>query len=399
MRHSLRLAFLAPALCLGSAVGQDPAADDASDDQRLAGHWNAFGQRLAETVAKPDANCCLSPASIAIALLMSWPGARGETEQELATLLLPPDLPAERRLPALARLVAAYAGPTSKIQLAMANDVWPQQGLALLPDYRASIERTFQSLVRPVDFAGNPVAARKTINDHIARATKDRIQDLLPAELITPDTVLILTNAVYFLGKWQQQFSPEKTGDGRFTGASGERTLKFLRDERTCPYAEVAGTQVLRLLYENANFAMDLALPAQGRPVAEAEHLLAGKTVALLPTTLGIAMPRFRIEGAFELKPALQQLGLRLAMTPAADFRGIVAERIWIQEVVHKTFLDVAEKGTEAAAATAVAMVRSAAPMPPATQFVADRPFAFALRDLRTGLVLFQGRVCDPVAK
>jgi len=167
--------------------------------------------------------------------------------------------------------------------------------------------------------------------------------------------------------------------------------------------AEVEGVQVLRMPYVDPEFAFDVALPGKGATLANAEASLRPEgamawTAALKMQPVAVTLPRFRVEGSFRLTEALRALGLVQATTPnQADFSGIDggAGRLYIAEVVHKTFLDVAEKGTEAAAATAVVM-RAGSAMRPGATFTADRPFAFALRDLNTGLVLFAGRVGDP---
>jgi serpin B len=392
MSTLLPSAFVLTMAITGLARGQDDAT-------RLAAHLNRFGADLNARIAAADGNLCSSSASVAIALLMTLPGARGETAAELAKLLLPASLPAERRLEVVRELVANYRAAASKIEFAMVNDLWPSLRTKLLADYVATTQRVFGAVLRPIDYAA-PAKACQVINDHVGKATRDRIKDLVTTDDIDTATLLVLTNAIYFKATWQHPFRPEDTRDARFTLAGGGGVaVKLMQQRRELQYAEVDGVQVVRLPYVDANFAFEAALPAADQPLATATAALASGTFAdrLAVTEVELLLPRFRIEGAFRLKEALQALGLTHSTSGAADFSGITAGPMFIGEVLHKTFIEVGEEGTEAAAATAVVMKRSGAAPRANKRFVADRPFAFAIRDLRTGLLLFSGQLVKPV--
>jgi serpin B len=297
-------------------------------------------------------------------------------------------------------LVANYRTAASKIELAMVNDLWPARSVGLLADYTATTQRVFGAELRPIDYA-DPARACKIINDHISKATRDRIKDLVTPDVIDASTPLVLTNAIYFKAAWQHPFEPENTRDSRFTLTGGGKVpAKLMQQRRELLYAEVDGLQVVRLPYVDANFVFEAALPAADQTLATANAALASGTFTdrLTATDLELLLPRFRIEGAFRLKEALQALGLTLSTTGAADFSGITTGRMFIDEVIHKTFIEVGEEGTEAAAATAVVMKRGSAAPRASKRFVADRPFAFGIRDLRTGLLLFSGQLVAPPA-
>jgi serpin B len=379
------------------------AISGTEDAAALAAALDHFGGELAAVAGKADANLCLSSASIGLCLLMTLPGARGDTAGELQRLLCPQGFDAARTTAAAHQLLDHLRG-TSKIELALVNDLWPQSGHPVLSPYLDAVQRGFSAQLRPVDFKADPAAARATINAYIAKATRGHIADLLGADAVRKDTRLVLTNAIWLKADWASPFRGEDTHNGTFHLLDQKTAEVPLMHQRgTFAYAEVGGLQLLRLPYVDASFAFDIALPAAGAPLATAEKALlpaANQAMVLQPATVQVTLPRFRIEGSFNLATVLAGLGLQTATTPKADFSGIDGGNgnLYIGEVVHKTYLDVAEKGTEAAAATAVVMRAGSRP-PAGPMFIADRPFAFALRDLTTGLVLFSGRVVDPRGK
>jgi serpin B len=379
-----------------------PAADDVP---ALAVVLDRLGAELAARGPR-DGNFCHSPASIGLCLLLALPGARSGTATELQKLLCPEGWDDKRTLVA-ARLLVMHLRNTKTIELTVVHDLWPQVGQPLLQDYRTAVWAAFDSRVLPQDYVKDPAGARRTINEYVAKATKERIAELLPADAINTDTRLVLTNAIWLKADWKDQFKAADTHDGAFhLGNGSEATVPMMHRRGEHALAEVDGLQVLRIPYVDQEFAFEVALPARGTPLATAEAALrpdgmANWAKALKTQSVAVALPRFRVEGSFRLVEALRALGLVQATTAnQADFSGIDggAGRLYIGEVLHKTFLDVAEKGTEAAAATAVVM-RAGSAMRPAAAFTADRPFAFALRDLTTGLILFAGRLCEPRAQ
>jgi serpin B len=397
------LALICSYVALTCAPAQEQRPDPAENDARiLATALDRFGAELAARMGK-DGNLCLSPASVGLCLLMMLPGARGATADELHKLLCPDGWDDKRTLLA-ARTLMVHLHGSRTIEMSLVNDLWPQTGHPLVPEFLAATRAAFDSVVRPQDFRKDPMAARKIINDYVARATKQRITDLLPPDLVGPETRLVLTNAIYLKADWLGKFDGDETREGAFQLADGNQVqVPFMHRRGQYAIADVAGLQVLRMPYVDQEFAFEVALPAKGATLASAEAALRpegiGAWAALLKAqAVDVTLPSFRVENRFRLVEALRALGLVKATTPdEADFSGIDggAGNLFIGEAVHKTFLDVAEKGTEAAAATAVVM-KSVSMPEPAVRFTADQPFAFALRDLRTGLVLFAGRVADP---
>jgi serpin B len=300
--------------------------------------------------------------------------------------------------------VSCELGRSKTIELSVLNDLWPQAKHPILAPFLAATKAAFDTEVRPLDYVKDPAAARKTINDYVFKATRERISDLLPPDTVGDDTRLILTNALYLKAEWRDKFEGTDTRDGFFQLADGSKVkVPFMHRQGQYELAEVAGLQVLRLPYVDQEFTFEVALPAKDGALATAEAALrqegmAAWTAALKVQQVKVSLPRFRLEGSFSLVGHLRAMGLVQATAAnQADFSGIDGGlgKLYIGEVVHKTFLDVAEKGTEAAAATAVVM-RTGSAMQPMPVFTADRPFAYALRDLTTGLVLFAGRLADP---
>lgn len=393
-------------LIVATLVAALPSQDPAADARRLATSLNAFAITLHGQLATAGAPTC-SPASIGIALLMVLPGARGETADELTAVLeLPEDLRGERLHTAAKHLLAALQPSRGKerIELRIANDVWTQLSCQLVPEYGEVLRAAFATTPHDVDFVGDPEGARKAINTAIAKATNDRIRELVPADLITPDTRIVLTNALWLRGRWLLPFADGGTTEAPFTRADGATVkvpLMVVSEQFAC--AENDRWQVVRLPFIGGEHVVDVLVPRAGVALSGAERdLLAGTYVqALRKAQAKVELPRFTLRAQHRLREALQALGIRAAFDRGrADFTGMRAERdVLIDDVVHETWIAVDEHGAEAAAATAVVMKWLSAPAEPPVHIRADRPFAFVLRHVPTGLVLFAGRVDDPTAR
>lgn len=356
------------------------------------------------------ANQFLSPYSVSVALAMTYAGARGETERQLRETLryaLGQDVH-----PAFAALQAAIdargqttdpesGDPVDAFELAVANALWGREGYPFSEDYLALVDRYYGGGLRRADFAGDPDGERDRINAWVADATADRIDDLLPAGSIDASTVLVLTNAIYFLAGWRFAFDPADTADAAFTALDGSTsTVPMMRQHLRTNYASVPGAEAVELPYVGDEVSMVLLLPEAGTFEAferglDAEALF-GVFEALGDASGDLRLPRFEFETEVQLSAALADLGMPVAFGAGADFSGMVDEGagdLWIDEVYHQAFVGVDEEGTEAAAATAVVMDESA----PSTSFdlTLDRPFLFVIRDRPTDAVLFLGRVAD----
>lgn len=400
MFRPLASAVLAAVMTFSACAQTSPEAPP--DSTRLATALNTFAAKLAPEL---DGVATCSPASIGIALLMVLPGARGETATELERVLsLPSDLRGERLHAAARELICLLRGTVdgdTATELRLCNDLWLQKDFALLPDYVKALRHQFDAAANDVDFVGEPEAARAAINRKVAGVTDERIRDLVPADLITPDTRVVLTNATWLRGYWLHPFREKGTKPSPFTRVDGSLVeVPTMHVVEQFGYAEHEAMQFVRLPFADGDVVCDVVLPKAGAKLADAERsLLRGDYVgALASESVKVALPKFTVAGKVRLKEVLMRLGLKSAFDgERADFTGMRTERdLCIDEVVHQTWVAVDEYGAEAAAATAVTMKRWGAELPKEPKvFAADRPFAFVLRH-RSGLVLFAGRVEDP---
>jgi serpin B len=363
---------------------------------------NDFALRLYGALAKSlgGKDLFLSPFSIQVALALCAAGAKGETRRVLAELIGAPVNVAEQNRQCAALLAAVNGAGGAGVQLTTANALWLQQGFRLHPDYLQAVTEFYDSACSEVDFVDAPEQAVQTINAWVEGKTARRIKDLLSRELISPDTRLILTNAIYFKGKWANQFDKSHTWDEDWHGTSRVRKVPMMHQTRSQLYYECADFQAVDLPYQGERLSLLVVLPAQKNGLAALESKWSTDTYQQVTKsqaeeeTVIVSLPRFKMEAQFRLKPTLCELGVALAFSDAADFSGIATERLAIDEVVHKAFVEVNEEGTEAAAATAVIMKRLA--LVETKTFQADHPFLFMIRDRQTNAVLFSGRMLEP---
>jgi serine protease inhibitor len=383
-------------------------ADVASHDTReiVAGN-TGFALDLYGKLRTQEGNVCFSPYSISTALAMTYGGARGETAKQMAQTLCF-NLPADKLPPAFAALAANLNAvqQKGKIQIAVANSLWPQTGFAFLPDYLALCRKYYDTSITPVDYREHAEAARKTINDWVESRTDRKIVELLKPGMLGSATRLVLVNAIYFKGNWASPFEARLTENQPFH-EPGEMTMTapLMRQTHDFRYAEVPGLQVLELPYAGDDLSMVVLLPRKVDGLGDLEAKLTAQNLGSWTATLHrqkveVFLPKFKVTSEFSLADTLAALGMPDAFSPArADFSGMDGRKDFsISAVIHKAFVKVDEEGTEAAAATAVVMVGSAAPMnqPPPPIFRADHPFVFFIRDNRNSSVLFLGRVTDP---
>lgn len=371
----------------------------------------AFGSDLYRVLAEDAADTVFSPASVASALRMALCGARGQTAEELARALHLEGSPGVDEVAAGALRLAspgasASPGATSPAATFRApNTVWVQSGLPPRAEFTAALSRAAATFA-DADFAGNPEAARTKINDVIAGQTEGKITGLLPPGAVSRLTRLVLANAVYLKAAWTQPFPPGATADAPFYPDGADRpgmTVPTMHLTAPLAYLRGDGYQAVLLPYRDLGLAMAVVLPdgplAALRPKAAAVGL-GGLLAGTARHQVTLALPRFRLEAAFNLIPALRRLGVNEAFADGADFSGITAaEPLRIGAVVHKAYIDVDERGTEAAAATGVSITARAAfePPPPVTMVV-DRPFLFAIIDTATSVPVFLGQVSHPGA-
>ncbi|WP_049922365.1 serpin family protein [Halopiger djelfimassiliensis] len=371
----------------------------------------------------PDENLFFSPYSISVALAMTYAGARGETATEMAETLRyeleGDDLHAafgalehefERRnedgktveTPEWAGEETDGTEDELGFQLSSANTVWPEDDYPFAEGYFDLLEAYYGAGKHLVDFSGSPEEARQEINEWVADRTNDRIEDLLPEGSIDSSTRLVLTNAVYFLAAWEHDFDPADTEPGTFTNLDGSETdLDLMYQSAELRYAEIDGHQLVELPYANGDTSMVVILPAAGEFESFEETFSVDRLGVMLEEIgrpkVDLTFPKFGIESEFSLVGTMQNLGMTRAFdNGSADFSGMVdgdSSGLAIDDIRHKSFIEVDEEGTEAAAATAVEMDEAAPP--DHVEMTVDRPFLFYIRDRPTETPLFVGRVVD----
>lgn len=359
--------------------------------------------------ADRDGNLIFSPASISLALGMAYAGARGKTEAEIKDVLNLPMRGSELAAVAgrLQEELAVFGGNCGP-ELKIANSLWGQSGFEFRTAFLQALRSHYGSEFAEVDFAGEPANACDRINAWTLEQTAGRISDLLSPAAVNELTRLILVNAVYFKCAWSDEFEERATTPAAFW-ITPERSVEARLMRRTGEYlyAESPLWQAVRLAYSGDYFSMTILLPRQKGWLAELESSLDAEFLNELEKVLArreveLHMPRLRVESQFALAPTLRSMGMRETFDPhRADFSGITrSERVFLSEVIHKTYIDVDERGTEAAAATAVVMAAGFAPGEPEEPVVfrADHPFTFMIRDERTSSILFMGRLANPSA-
>lgn len=348
-------------------------------------------------------NLFYSPYSIQVALGMCAAGAKGETANCLSSLLeCPTD--AKKRNEFFGDLVAEVnSGSENRpYELVTANALWKAKGLPFTPLYEQVIADFFQATTSECDYENNPEGAVKEINEWCSEATREKIKNIISLDFIKKETLLILTNAIYFKGKWEKEFNKEDTKERPFYTPNGEKSVKMMGISSGFTYAENSDYQAVDLPYQGDELSMLVVLPTSSLDKLEAnlESTYADVLQNLhFEEKVVLSLPRFKLETEYKLGEALKELGGDLPFSDTANFSGISEkERLKISEVIHKAFVACDEEGTEAAAVTAVGMVRCASFKPPKPPKVvnADHPFLFFIRNNQTGTILFSGRVTNP---
>lgn len=382
-----------------------------ADAATLAEGNATFAFELYAGAVGGDGNVFFSPFSLSTALAMTYAGARDVTATQMASALHF-DLPQVQLHPAFNavdlalasrnELAAPYSG--QGVELTVANAIWGQRGFAFRDAFLDVLAANYGAGLRLADFSADPEAARAMINGWVERTTRNRIRDLLPQGSVSELTRLVLTNAIYFKAPWLHPFDADDTTTATFTTLSGAPvSVSMMRQTLTARYARVDRAQAVELPYNGGQVAMMLLVPDLGALPAF-ENTLDYAHYRAIADALGerhvhLGLPKFRFEHALSSVEALRALGMTAAFDPgAADFSGIDGTReLFITDILHKAFIAVDEKGTEAAAATAVVVGVTSAPTESVTLTI-DRPFLIVIRDIPTDTILFLGRVTSPSA-
>jgi len=369
---------------------------------------SAFAFDLYRALQETDGNLFYSPYSISQALAMTYAGAHGETEQQMAETLRFA-LSQDNLHPAFNGLdielskrgEGAEGKDEEGFRLHIVNAIWGQKDFSFLAEFLDVLAENYGAGLRVLDFVNAPEESRITINDWVSEQTEDRIEDLIPKGAIDDLTRLVLTNAIYFNAAWQFPFDEDATADGPFYLLDGgEVVVPMMTQTESFGYADGEGYQAVELPYDGRELSMVIILPGDGQfetfESAMDYQMIKGIISDLENQQVNLTMPKFEFESEFSLKKVLTAMGMPVAFSPDADFSGMTGKRdLFIDSVLHKAFVSVDEAGTEAAAATAVIMTLTAVPAPP-VEVTVERPFIFLIRDIETGAILFIGRVMNP---
>lgn len=365
---------------------------------------NQFSLDLYHHLAKDDGNLFFSPYSISNALAMTYAGARGETAGQMSDTLNFP-FSQDKFHPAFGELVKHLNVGDSKrkYKLNVANALWGQKGYAFLPDFLNLNKNHYGAEVRELNFYKNTEGARKTINDWVENATNKKIKDLIPQGNLAKDTRLVLTNAIYFKAGWMLAFPKQGTKEEVFHAPSGKVKVPMMHKSEPVQYYGGKFFQAVSLPYDWRQLSMVIVLPKKGHSLSQVEKQLNSETFSALLKKMktyqvDTKLPKFKITYKIKLKKTLSEMGMPLAFSKNADFSGMTTqEKLFIDQVIHKAYVNVHEKGTEAAAATAV-LIRPTVSLPnyQKATFHADRPFIILIRENQTGSILFMGRVLNP---
>lgn len=415
-RVPLRLACLAAAtaLCSCALVGKfvahtppspaivaapSPAIVTADPGVRRLADTD-FGFRLLHQLAagQPTGNVFFSPFSVSEALLLMLNGAAGQTRQDMAHTLGLGAITQGQVNAANALLLPSLANPDPKVEVSVANALWANQGVAFSPAFQERSRRFYNAQATTLDF-GSPAAAQ-TINDWTSQNTHGKITRLVSQEDIA-DASVVLTNAVYFHGRWQTPFDKADTERKPFfLAASRTRSVPLMSQDGSYSYLETRQFQAVSLPYGAGRMSLYVFLPKKGTSLNTFVRMVNGSTAdkwigAMKPTEMTVLLPRFRANYEVTLNAPLSVMGMASAFGPGADFSPMGLKGAFISAVIHKAVLEVDEEGTVAAAVTGGEMV-AAMPMTPVVVMRVDHPFFLAIRDNATGTILFEGVIRDP---
>ena len=397
------LALAAACAPAGDAAPVRPDSSVVSDSVRPL-PYVSLGLGMLREAVPADSNAFISPLSAGMALSMLYNGATENTEREIGALLGAGGMTREQVNAANQAL--REAARSRDVELSIANSVWAARGAPFAPEYMRRVRGAYGAEVAEVDFRDAATAER--INAWVARATRGRIRGLVEPPM-DPEVLLFVANAVYFKGRWADEFSKSATRDRPFLLPNGTRAPRAtMHRSDSYGYLDGDGFRAVRLPYRGGRMAMYVFLPDSGSSLAAFRLTLAPERweawmKGFAPRDVDVALPRFRAEGTFPLVEPLKRLGMRdafdggrasfRAMFPPSYFNG--GRNVYVTDAVQKTWIEVNEEGTEAAAATGFQSGPTSAPPPP-IPFVVDRPFLAAVRDDRTGAILFIGQVTDP---
>jgi serpin B len=392
--------------CPVSSYQQDKIEIAVTPDSGF-GDWAALLERadstnkaafsLYKNVKDTAGNIVFSPLSIVTLMGMAYAGARGATELQMAAALHF-NFPQERLHTIINQLNDTLSSRDS-LQLVMANGLWHARTVSFLPPFLDILRGRYNSDTASLDFAGGPEASRLAINAWVYAHTMNKISNILPQGSITPVTIAVLANTVFFKAKWASAFDTAQTMSTSFTRLDGSTvSVPLMRGEGARPYFSGADFVAMELPYKG-KMSMLFVIPKAGRFKAVEDSLNPASlnTLTLVNTYVVFGIPKFGFFSSFDLIKSMENMGMQDAFAPGADFSGMDGTRDgspWVDLLIHKAYIEINEYGTLAAAATGMGMTVGIHPAVWATQ-----PFLFFVRDNATKTILFMGRVVDPTVK
>jgi len=370
-------------------------------DSKVVAANTKFGFKLYKEILKQDSNknVFVSPTSVAIALSMTYNGASGETQQAMAKALELQGITLPTVNQANNALKASLENADPEVQLSIANSLWAKQGVTFKPDFMERNRQFYGAKVTELDFAN--AEATRTINNWVKENTRGKIDQVV--DQLKPDDVLFLINAIYFKGNWTKKFDQNQTAERPFYLSNGtQKQHPMMSQSGKYRYYENETFQAVSLPYGKGRLSLYVFLPRENNSLDAFQQQLAVENWQQWMNQFrmrngSIQLPRFKFDYDIQLNNALKVLGMESAFSDGADFSNMTSASVAINEVKHKTFVEVNEEGTEAAAVTSVGVALTSAQMPEeAFQMVVNRPFFCAIRDNQTGTVLFMGSLREP---
>ena len=367
---------------------------------------NAFALDLYRQLRDREGNLFFSPYSTSTALAMTYVGAKGQTATEMSKVLHF-SLEPESLHPAFASLLGMLNTKDKQgFQLNTANRLWGQQEYNFLKPFKQVTQDYYGAALEEVDFINATEETRRTINKWVEQQTQEKIQNLIAPDILNSLTRIVLTNAIYFKGTWVNQFDPAKTKNQPFTIAPGQQVdVPMMSQQASVGYAEFGNLQVLELPYSGGETSMVILLPKNVDGLVALEQQLTQENLRNWLSAIqyefagcpgSIQLPKFRVNSQFEFKQVLSKMGMGSAFNDSADFSGMNGRKdLILTHVIHKTFVDVNELGTEATASTEATGVSRCG----GESFNADRPFIFLIRHIPSGSILFMGRIVNPLSR
>ncbi len=390
------------AIGIVNATDSDNTSPVSANTSLVSSANTSFGFQLLAEIHKQDANknIFVSPLSVSIALAMTLNGAVGETQQAMAKTLELDGMSLDAINSAYSELQKSLQNLDPKVELAIANSLWARQGVDFKPDFLQRNRQFYGAEITSLDF--DSLKTPEIINQWVDKNTNGKIRKIV--EQINRQTVMLLINAIYFKGKWKKAFDKSKTTDLIFhlpDGREKQTPMMFQSDKYL--YYRGDNFQAVSLPYGEGRLSMDIFLPA---PDSNLNEFLTSLNTENWESWISqfrkmdgdIMLPRFKLEYEITLNNALKAMGMAIAFDPnRANFRDMrpVPPNLFINQIKHKTFVEVNEEGTEAAAATSVEIRATSAALK--FTFVVDRPFFFAIQDSWTETVLFMGTVINPI--